>query len=133
MSTNNIPFEFIRDNLTGALTVKPMFGMFYIYRGPQIVLMLRQRGNETHLNGVWIAADKIHHEALMKELPPASPFAEFGASSKWLFLPATANGFETAALQLCHLINRGDKRLGRIAANKRTGQPAGKRNKKALK
>jgi len=138
MPAKNIPFDFVVDNLNGqSLEMRPMFGMLYIYRGPQLLLMLRQRDNEPQFNGVWVAADKAHHEELMKELPHATPQSDFGFSTKWLFLPEAATGFETSALQVCRLINRGDKRVGRVVKNTRitkkaTTRPGSRANKKAL-
>ena len=121
MPGKTIPFDFVVDNLTGpSLEMRPMFGMLYIYRGPQLLLMLRQRDNEPQFNGVWVAADKAHHETLMKELPHATPQSDFGFSAKWLFLPETATAFETSALHVCQLINRGDKRVCRTVKNART-------------
>jgi hypothetical protein len=127
MPDKNIPFDFIVNSITAdGITTKFMFGMLYIYQGGRFMLMLRQRQNEPHLNGVWIVTTQAHHETLLKDLKGSQRFTEFGANSQWIFLPETTKNFETSALQLAGLINRGDKRLGRIVKNTRGSKPATK-------
>jgi hypothetical protein len=51
-----IPFDFIFDYLLPIKTItKPFFGMFAVYHGPKLLLLLRQRDNEPDMNGIWIA------------------------------------------------------------------------------
>jgi hypothetical protein len=56
MTPVNIPFDFVLDYLLPLdVTDKPMFGMFAIYVGERIMLILCQRKNSRNINGVWIA------------------------------------------------------------------------------
>jgi len=114
----NIPFEFVLDHLVSpGVTVKPMFGMYYIYAGDRIILMLRQREKDAHINGIWVATYPEHLESLRKELPSLCAFSGCGKEtfeSGWQLLPADADDFEVCALHVCRLITNGDKRIGRI-------------------
>ena|SRR5215218_4559497 len=66
----NIPFDFVFDYLFPLeVKVKPMFGLFALYIGEKLVLMLRQRKQHSEINGVWIATSKDHHKSLRKAFP----------------------------------------------------------------
>jgi hypothetical protein len=56
-----MPFDFILDYLLPIeMEVRPFFGMFSIYSGQKLLLMLRDRKNEPEMNGIWIAMNKGH-------------------------------------------------------------------------
>jgi hypothetical protein len=122
MLPKNIPFEFVFDYLNPPeITVKPVFGMFYIYKGTRIVLILRNREKGAHLNGIWVATNPGYHEKLLKELPDLTSFSACGKEipdSGWQLLPAQAENFEQSAIQLCRLVANGDKRIGRVPNEK---------------
>ena len=70
MTPKNIPFDFVFDYLLPLeVTVKPMFGVFAIYVGEKIMLILRQRKNYPDTNGVWIETKHEYHKSLKKDLP----------------------------------------------------------------
>ncbi|HTI89601.1 MAG TPA: hypothetical protein VL727_03380 [Puia sp.] len=118
-----IPFEFIFDYLLRIeTTVKPYFGMFAIYSGERLLLMLRQRDNEPEMNGIWIATAKGGHESLKKELPALRTFSglkEKDSGTGWQMIPATADDLEETAIKVCELIVRRDPRIGKIPPLKR--------------
>jgi len=114
-----IPFDFILDYLLRLeTTVKPFFGMFSIYIGPKLLLILRDRQNEPGLNGIWVPTNKDSLESLKAELPALRQIYGIGkakSAAVWLLLPDTAADFERTAITLCDLLVRRDPRIGRLS------------------
>jgi hypothetical protein len=129
MNRKNIPFDFVFDYLIQLeVTVKPMFGMFAIYVGEKIMLILRQRKNYQDTNGIWIATSKEYHKSLKKDLPSLcsiSTYTNDAFETEWQILPADSNDFETSVIKVCEFIVHGDSRIGKI--------PKPRQNKKANK
>jgi hypothetical protein len=115
---NNLPFSFIFDHLFPLeVTVKPMFGMFAIYIGSKIMLMLRQRNDHSEINGVWVATSREYDDSLKRDIPSLCPISGLTADqtdTQWQMVPSKADSFETDILELCRLIVKGDPRIGRI-------------------
>ncbi len=113
-----IPFDFILDYLLPIeTTVKPFFGMFAIYSGERLLLMLRERENQPEMNGIWIATAKGGQESLKKEMPALRTFSglkEKDSVTGWQMIPAAADDFEETAIRVCELIARRDPRIGKI-------------------
>ena len=111
----SIPFDFVFDYLPESIVTKKMFGMHYIYWGKKIMLILRSRGNEPDLNGVWVATGKAHHESLKTEIPELGPFFinHNERHGNWLLIQEDADGFEEAAIKVCGMISHGDTRIGK--------------------
>jgi len=116
MTNDYTPFDFIFDYLPTSIVVKKMFGMHYLYLGEKIMLILRKRGNEPELNGLWVATSKRHHESLKREVPEFGPFFIDGYErhGNWLFIQCNAEEFEEAAINVCELILHGDLRIGNV-------------------
>src|SRR5580692_13044416 len=112
-----IPFDFILDYLLPIETeIRPFFGMFSIYSGQKLLLMLRNRKNEPEMNGIWIALNKGHEE-LKRELPGLCEYPETRPNKKddgWLQIPPDADNFEQLAIRICELIAHRDPRIGKI-------------------
>ncbi len=93
----NTPFNFIFDYLLPLdITVNPLFGMFYVYTGPRIILVLRDRKDQPEMNGIWVATNKGQQESLKKELPVLRAFS--GPKSRdsgngWQMIPKDAPDF----------------------------------------
>jgi hypothetical protein len=126
-----VPFDFILDYLLRIETeVRPFFGMFSIYSGQKLLLMLRDRNNEPEMNGIWIALNK-GHESLRAELPGLRPYPGSGPGKKdngWLHIPPEADNFEQLAIRICEMIVHRDPRIGKIPPPRRPrSKPAGKR------
>jgi hypothetical protein len=113
-----IPFEFVIENLISLNPrVKPMFGAFAVYVGEKIILILRNKENHEEANGVWIATSKEHHASLKKDFPSMCSvylLSDGKAETDWQMLQLSADDFESSVMQLCELILKGDKRIGRI-------------------
>jgi hypothetical protein len=113
-----IPFDFIFDYLLPVRTiVKPFFGMFSIYSGNKLLLILRKHSKQPEMNGIRIAAGKGASTSLKQEIPALRSFS--GPKSKkkessWLMIPVDANDFEEAAIRICDLIVHHDPRIGKI-------------------
>ena len=114
-----IPFDFILDYLLRIeTTIKPFFGMFSIYAGQKLLLILRDRSSEPELNGIWVPTNKDSLESLKAELPALE--RHFGltkakSAAVWLLLPDTSADFERTAISLCDLLVHRDPRIGRLS------------------
>lgn len=113
-----------------------MFGCLAIYipvqsenRREKIVLVLRDKPEETGDNGVWLATTVEHHESLRRDFPNMRSIRVLGKKvTGWQILPADAPDFEESALHACELIAAGDPRIGKVPGMKRlAGQGRKKR------
>lgn len=114
-----IPFDFILDYLVRIeTTIKPFFGMFSIYSGQKLLLILRDRKNEPEQNGIWVPTNKDSLESLKTDLPALRQIYGIGkakSAAVWLLLPDTAADFERSAITLCDLLVHRDPRIGRLS------------------
>jgi hypothetical protein len=119
----DLPFDFIFDYLLPIETnVQPFFGMFSVYSGQKLLLILRNRPNQPEMNGIWIPTARGSQPSLQKELPTLHSFPgprSKKGESKWLFIPATSDDLESSAIRVCELIAHRDPRIGRISAPRR--------------
>lgn len=120
-----VPHEFVLDALAGIpFETRPMFGCLAVYVRPRIVLLLRDRPNETADNGVWLATTKEHHESLRCEFPSMRSIQLLGKDvTGWQVLPADAPDFEQAALRACELILARDARIGKVPRRRQPSKP----------
>jgi hypothetical protein len=130
-----VPHEFVLDAIASlSPQTRPMFGCLAVYVDDKIVLILRDRGDRTQDNGVWLATTEPHHESLRRRFPHMRSIQVFGKEvTDWQVLPADAPDFEAAALQACELILARDPRIGKVpgtqpaaGANSRTKKKKGK-------
>lgn len=114
-----VPFNFVIENLYALdPIIKSMFGAYAIYVGNKIVLILRDKKDED--SGVWIATTPEHHASLKKDFPSMRSIKIFGTGeSGWQVLPMDADDFESSVNQVCDLIIKGDKRIGKIPKPKK--------------
>jgi hypothetical protein len=129
-----IPHEFVLDAIAHlSPRTRPMFGCLAVYVGAKIVLILRDKRDNTADNGVWLATTVEHHASLRRELPNMRSIQVFGKEvTGWQVLPAEALDFEEAAMRACELVAAGDPRIGKIPGKRRaTGSPAKKAPKKS--
>lgn len=90
-----------------SLIKKPMFGALAYYLRGMLVLVLSDR--EPPWKGVLIPTERDFHEALMEEFPALAPHPILG---KWLYLPVTAEDFESTAMDIVQAISDGDPKIG---------------------
>jgi hypothetical protein len=111
-----VPHEFVLDALAPLSPyTRPMFGCLAVYVQDKIVLILRDKRENTADNGVWLATTKAHHESLRREFPNMRSIQVLGAPvTGWQVLPAEAPDFEQAALHACDLVLTGDSRIGKV-------------------
>jgi len=115
-----IPFDFLLDYLPADVIVKPAIGMFYIYFDQKIVLIFRKTGKNPQHNGIWISTRKEAHDSLRAEIPAITNFSlDEGFDTAWLLLSDSDDDFENAAIQLCALVSRKDKRIGKVTPGSR--------------
>lgn len=113
-----MPFDFLLDYLPANVVVKPAVGMFYIYFEGKIVLIFRQVGKNPQHNGIWIATRREDHASLKESIPSITDF-EFDdhvTEPNWLLLKDGHEDFEEAAIAICELVARRDKRIGKATA-----------------
>jgi hypothetical protein len=109
-----IPFDFLLDYLPANVVIRPAIGMYYIYWEKKIVLIFRKVIKNAQHNGLWIATKKEYHASLKADIPAITDFLfEEGFDSAWLQLKDDHDDFETAAIRICELISRRDKRVGK--------------------
>jgi hypothetical protein len=110
------PHEFVLDAMAALWPrTRSMFGCLAVYVEDKIVLILRDKRDETVDNGVWLASIEEHHESLRGEFPNMRSIRAFGNKvTGWQVLPADAPDFEEAALRACELIAIGDPRIGKV-------------------
>jgi hypothetical protein len=98
-----------------------MFGCHSIYVGGKIVLILREKETHPDDNGVWIATTREHHESLRHDFPSMRSINLLGKEvTGWQNLPSTSHDFESSVIKACELVVRGDPRIGKIPAAKKT-------------
>ena len=117
-----VPHQFVLDAIAAlSPTTYPMFGCLAVYVADKIVLILRDKRDQTADNGVWLATTKDHHDSLRREFPNMRSIQVLGKGvTGWQVLPADAPDFEEAALRACERILAGDPRIGRVPGARRT-------------
>jgi len=111
-----MPFDFLLDYLPATVVVKPAVGMYYIYFEGKIVLIFRKLIKNSQHNGLWIATRREDHASLKTETPAITDFLfDEGEvfDSAWLQLQDEHEDFEEAAIRICELVSRRDKRIGK--------------------
>lgn len=113
-----VPHQFVLDAIAAlSPTTRPMFGCLAVYVGEKIVLVLRDKRDESADNGMWLATTKDHHESLRGEFPNLRSIQVLGKGvTGWQVLPADAPDFEEAALRVCERILARDPRIGKVPA-----------------
>lgn len=119
----NIPFDFVFEYLEPLpYVVKPFFGCHAIYLGEKIMLILRDKKDHPDVNGVWLATSHESHESLREIFPSmrsVSIFNDGAGETAWQMISSGAPDFESSVMELCKLVRRGDKRIGRVPKQKR--------------
>ena len=131
----SVPHEFVLDAIA-TLTPKTrsMFGCLAIYVQDKIVLILRDKVDQTADNGVWLATTEDHHRSLRREFPNMRSIQVLGKKvTGWQVLPADAQDFEEAALHACDLVLAGDPRIGKVPRKRRLSKPATEKATKSSK
>jgi len=116
-----IPHEFVLDAISAlSPRTRAMFGCLAIYVEDKIVLVLRDKRDQTADNGVWLATTEEHHASLRREFPNMRSIKVLGKKATgWQVLPAEAQDFEEAALHACELVLAGDARIGKVPGAKK--------------
>jgi hypothetical protein len=117
-----VPHEFVLDAICALKPeTRPMFGCLAAYAGEKIVLILRDKRDQTADNGVWLATTEERHSSLRREFPNMRSIKVLGKKATgWQVLPADAPDFEEAALRACELIFAKDPRIGKVPGKRRT-------------
>jgi len=127
-----VPHEFVLDAIASlSPRTRPMFGCLAVYVQDKIVLILRDKRDQTADNGVWLATTEEHHRSLRRDFPNMHSIKVLGKNvTGWQVLPADAEDFEEAALRACELVLAGDPRIGKVPGARRASRSG---NKKAAK
>jgi hypothetical protein len=116
-----IPHEFVLGAVAALLPrTRPMFGCLAVYVEEKIVLILRDKSDQSTDNGVWLATTVQHHESLRREFPNMRSIQVLGKKvTGWQLLPADAADFEESALRACELVVARDPRIGKVPGARR--------------
>jgi hypothetical protein len=134
MAKQPIPFSFVLDELFDQhIRIKPMFGCHALYKGEELVLVLRKRDDHIEDNGVWVATRSPEsRSSLKKQFSSLCTLKIFGApESAWQNIPEDCQTFESDVLEICALIRKGDPRIGKVPDKKRkpaTDKPSRKKS-----
>jgi hypothetical protein len=130
-----VPHAFVLDALAPlSPRTHPMFGCLAIYVKDKIVVILRDKINQTADNGVWLATTEEHHQSLRREFPNMRSIQVLGKKvTGWQVLPADAENFEEAAMHACELVLAGDPRIGKVPGARRASRSGAKRKEKSSK
>jgi len=111
-----VPHEFVLDAIAPlSPRTRAMFGCLAIYVEDKIILILRDKRDQTADNGVWLATTEEHHQSLRREFPNMRSIQVLGKKvTGWQILPTDADDFEEAALRACELVLAGDPRIGKV-------------------
>ena len=127
-----VPYEFVLEAIAAlSPRTRTMFGSVAVYVEDKIILILRDKRDETPDNGVWLATTKEHHESLRREFPNMRSIQVLGNNiTGWQVLPVEAPNFEESALRACELIISRDPRIGKVPGAQ---QSVGSGAKKSVK
>jgi hypothetical protein len=130
-----VPHEFVLDAIAAlSPETRPMFGCLAVYVREKIVLILRDKSDQTGDDGVWLATTEEHHQSLRREFPGMRSIGVFGKKvTGWQVLPADAPDFEEAALRACELVLAKDPRIGKVPESRRASRPAAWKATKSTK
>jgi len=130
-----VPHEFVLDALAAlSPRTRPMFGCLALYVDDKIVLILRDKPNQTADNGVWLATTAEHHESLRRDFPNMRSIQVLGKKvTGWQVLPADAPDFEEAALRACDLVVARDPRIGKVPGMRRAAGSGATKQRKTPK
>ncbi|MGD0414769.1 MAG: hypothetical protein ABSA80_05395 [Terriglobales bacterium] len=130
-----VPHEFVLDALARlSPETRSMFGCLAIYVQDKIVLILRDKRDQTADNGVWLATTEEHHQSLRREFPNMRSIQVFRKKvTGWQVLPADAPDFEEAAMRACELVLAGDLRIGKVPASRRASGSVARKTAKSSK
>ncbi len=119
-----VPHEFVLDAIASlSPTTRPMFGCLAVYVEDKIVLILRDKRDQTRDNGVWLATTEEHHESLRRDFPNLRSIGVLGKKvTGWQVLPSDAPDFEEAALRACEFVLAGDPRIGKVPGARRASK-----------
>ncbi len=103
--------------------LKSMFGAKAVYLSGRCQLIFFAK--QDPWRGILVCTECEHQESLMKEFPSLSPHPVL---AKWLYLPETADDFESVAQRLVTLVGRRDGRIGVEGSSKK--KKSGRRKSK---
>jgi hypothetical protein len=126
-----VPHEFVLEAMSAlSPRTRAMFGCLAVYVKDKIVLVLRDKHDQTADNGVWLATTEEHHESLHRDFPNMRSIQVLGKKvTEWQVLPADAPDFEESALRACELIATGDPRIGKVPGARGRKSGTGKAGK----
>ena len=124
-----VPHEFVLDAIAPlSPRTHPMFGCLAVYVGEKIVLILRDKRDAAHDNGVWLVTTHEHHQSLQRDFPNMRSIRVLGKKvTGWQVLPADAPDFEEAALRACEFVLARDPRIGKVPGARRASGSGSKK------
>ena len=101
-----------------SFVLRAMFGTQAVYLDGKLILCFAARAEPWR--GILVGTSRGHHPSLLAEFPA---FAPHPILLKWLYLPETADAFESIGERLVALAKRRDPRIGVVSPAKRRPRP----------
>lgn len=103
------PYAWLWEPLEAEATffLRSMFGAKAVYLGGKLQLCFMAKAEPWR--GVLVCTDRPFHASLLGDFPVLSPHPVL---PKWLYLPESADSFESTAQRLVGLVGRRDGRIG---------------------
>ena len=117
------PYAWLWEPLEGeaSFVLRSMFGgkAVYVEGRCQLIWFAKQ----DPWRGVLVCTERESQESLIKDF---SSWVPHPVVTKWLYLPETADDFESAAQRLVALVRRRDERIGVESSPKKKRTPGGR-------
>jgi hypothetical protein len=114
------PYQWLWEPLESDPTflLRPMFGGKAAYLDGRLTLYFSAK--KEPWRGVLVCTDRVHHASLLADHPELAPHSIL---PKWLYLPESADRFESVAERLVLLAKHRDPRLGVSPQPKKRKRP----------
>lgn len=110
-----VPYDFVLRYLYPVRPkIRKMLGCYALINENKILMLLRERENQPEFNGVFIATQPEHYDALSKDIHISNMDVDIdGMPHSYLFLSEDLDNFDEKVKKACELIKAGDLRIGK--------------------
>jgi hypothetical protein len=110
-----VPFDFVLRYLYPVRPkIRKMLGCYALVNNDKILMLLRERENQPEFNGVFVATQPEHYDALQEEIHRSYTDVNIdGLPHSYLFISEDLDDFDEKVKKACELIKNGDERIGK--------------------
>jgi len=111
-----LPYDFVLNALYPVRPkVKKMLGCYALMDDKKLLMLLRDREQQPEFNGVFVATNAVHYDALQNEIHTSRmEFDLDGDERSWIFISEDIDAFEEKVKKACDMIKAGDERIGKL-------------------